>query len=72
MKNKTRLLSISLLCTALCVTGAWAAADPVGKPGRSAYKPNPLNNIYFGEQHLHTQNSADAALLTGYNYEVFP
>jgi hypothetical protein len=23
-------------------------------------KPNPLNNVYFGEQHLHTQNSPDA------------
>ncbi len=23
-------------------------------------KPNPLNNVYFGEQHLHTQDSPDA------------
>jgi len=23
-------------------------------------EPNPLNNVYFGEQHLHTQNSPDA------------
>ncbi len=59
MKKKTYLLSISLLCTALCVTGAWAA-DSAGEPGRSADKPNPLNNVYFGEQHLHTQNSPDA------------
>jgi len=30
-----------------------------GKPGRGSGKPNPLNNVYFGEQHLHTSNSAD-------------
>jgi hypothetical protein len=32
----------------------------VGEPGRDAKKPNPLNNVYFGEQHLHTQDSPDA------------
>ena len=36
------------------------AADPVGEPGRSAGKKNPLNNFYFGEQHLHTTTSVDA------------
>ena len=28
--------------------------------GGIAGKKNPLNNVYFGEQHLHTQNSPDA------------
>ena len=36
------------------------AQDPVGEPGRSTGARNPLNNVYFGEQHLHTQQSADA------------
>jgi hypothetical protein len=35
-------------------------ADSIGEPGRSTGKKNPLNNVYFGEQHLHTQNSPDA------------
>ncbi len=37
-----------------------AAADSVGEPGRGSGEPNPLNNVYFGEQHLHTANSPDA------------
>jgi hypothetical protein len=59
MKGKTYLFSLSLLCTALFVTGAWAA-DSMGEPGRSAGKANPLKNVYFGEQHMHTRNSFDA------------
>jgi hypothetical protein len=31
-----------------------------GEPGRGSNKPNPLKNVYFGEQHLHTCNSFDA------------
>ena len=59
MKTKICILSISLLFSALLVTDGWAA-DSVGEPGRSTSKKNPLNNVYFGEQHLHTQNSPDA------------
>jgi len=36
------------------------AADSTGEPGRKSGKANPLNNVYFGEQHLHTANSPDA------------
>ena len=36
------------------------AQDSFGEPGRSSGKPNTLNNVYFGEQHLHTVSSADA------------
>lgn len=32
----------------------------VGEPGRESKKPNPLNNVYFGEQHLHSEMSPDA------------
>ncbi len=48
-----------IVCSALFATGAWAA-DSAGEPGRSSGKPNPLNNVYFGEQHLHTADSPDA------------
>jgi hypothetical protein len=35
----------------------------IGEPGRTdrpSNKPNPLKNVYFGEQHIHTRNSPDA------------
>jgi hypothetical protein len=32
----------------------------IGEPGRSAGGKNPLKNVYFGEQHLHTSASPDA------------
>jgi len=35
-------------------------AEPAGEPGRRSGKKNPLKNVYFGEQHLHTANSPDA------------
>jgi len=35
-------------------------AQSTGEPGRDSSQPNPLNNVYFGEQHLHTVNSPDA------------
>jgi hypothetical protein len=47
------------LCSTLYASGAFAA-DPIGEPGRSSGGKNPLNNVYFGEQHLHTQDSPDA------------
>jgi len=34
--------------------------SPIGEPGHGADTPNPLSNVYFGEQHLHTVNSPDA------------
>ena len=43
---------------------AWAAtgatAESLGEPGRGSKGANPLKNAYFGEQHLHTQDSPDA------------
>ena len=37
-----------------------ALAESIGEPGRGDRGPNPLMNVYFGEQHLHTVASADA------------
>jgi len=59
MKTRTNLLMLSFLCSALFAVGE-LAADSVGEPGRGSGTKNPLNNIYFGEQHLHTQDSPDA------------
>ena len=59
MKTWTKFLTLSLMCSALLAAGA-IAADSAGEPGRSSGKANPLNNVYFGEQHLHTANSPDA------------
>jgi hypothetical protein len=63
MKSKTLIaagsIALLVLGSMLVVSGA-VASDPIGEPGRSSSKKNPLNNVYFGEQHLHTQNSPDA------------
>jgi hypothetical protein len=40
-----------------------ALADSVGEPGRDSKGPNPLKNLYFGEEHLHTSNSPDAFVI---------
>ncbi len=37
-----------------------AGAQSAGEPGRGSGGPNPLKNVYFGEQHMHTRNSFDA------------
>jgi len=55
-----KLAICSILSVLAFVATAPAGADSLGEPGRSADKPNPLKNVYFGEQHMHTQNSFDA------------
>ena len=52
----TFLSSVSVLAT---------AEDSPGEPGREAGGANPLRNVYFGEQHLHTANSPDAFVVKG-------
>jgi len=51
-----------MLFSALFSAGAFAA-EPIGEPGRSAGGKNPLKNVYFGEEHLHTSSSFDAFTL---------
>jgi len=58
-RRRLRSIGLSLLASALWFASP-AAAESVGEPGHGAAGPNPLNNVYFGEQHLHTQNSPDA------------
>lgn len=59
MNTKTGILTLSVLCTAMFGLDTFAA-DSIGEPGRVEGKANPLKNVYFGEQHLHTRNSFDA------------
>jgi hypothetical protein len=44
----------------VCCFSTAALADSAGEPGRDSNKANPLKNVYFGEQHVHTANSPDA------------
>ena len=67
MKTRTRILTLSVLCSALIGANA-LAADSIGEPGCGSGKPNPLKNVYFGEQHMHTQNSFDAYTIKGAGY----
>jgi hypothetical protein len=64
---KTEIVSqyrkpLAIMAMALLASqpGSSLAADSAGEPGRSSGKANPLKNVYFGEQHLHSQWSADA------------
>jgi hypothetical protein len=52
-------------------------AQSTGEPGRDSDQPNPLKNVYFGEQHIHTENSPDAFVVNtrgswedAYNYAM--
>ena len=59
MRRKACLLCLAFLGSIFFAGGVWAA-DSAGESGRSSGAKNPLNNVYFGEQHLHTVNSPDA------------
>jgi hypothetical protein len=67
-----------IVCALLAIVAPVCfAADSVGEPGRDSKGPNPLRNVYFGEQHLHTQNSPDAFVVNtrgtwedAYNYAM--
>ncbi|MHC4094031.1 MAG: DUF3604 domain-containing protein, partial [Planctomycetota bacterium] len=51
---------MALMALALSATAALAQNRSPGEPGRGSSGPNPLKNVYFGEQHLHTNTSVDA------------
>jgi len=52
--------ALSIAIAGAFATALPAGADSVGEPDRDSGQPNPLKNVYFGEQHLHTSNSPDA------------
>jgi hypothetical protein len=55
-----RLPVFTLLTLLTVLTANHATAQSIGEPGRGSSEPNPLRNVYFGEQHMHTRNSFDA------------
>jgi len=59
IKTAIGAFALSVLFSALFTAAAFAA-DAIGEPGRSGAGKNPLKNVYFGEQHMHTVNSPDA------------
>jgi hypothetical protein len=63
MRKTTQAVSLAIftsLVLAFAAAGAGAAEQTAGEPGRSSGKKNPLKNVYFGEQHMHTSASPDA------------
>ncbi len=54
--NPIRIIAVALLL--FNFNSCWA--DSPGEPGRDAGGKNPLKNVYFGEQHIHTADSADS------------
>ena len=58
-RNAMMTCAVVLACFTLVVASALAQSS-TGEPGRESGKPISLKNVYFGEQHLHTVNSADA------------
>jgi hypothetical protein len=58
--NELSYRSIVLGLTFALASPTIFAADSAGEPGRSSGKANPLKNVYFGEQHLHTAYTPDA------------
>ena len=51
---------VAVAILSLVIAPTLAVAQSIGEPGRDSGQPNPLKNVYFGEQHLHTVSSADA------------
>jgi hypothetical protein len=60
--TQKKMLSIAILSVVFSfhLGTAALAAEPIGEPAREAGQKNPLKNVYFGEEHMHTRNSFDA------------
>ena len=64
------ICTIFFLLTVAVITQPGIAQDrSPGEPGRSSAGPNPLRNVYFGEQHMHTENSFDAFTIGSTTWE---
>jgi hypothetical protein len=61
MKTKRRTFMMLAIAAVCIITIAPAQARP---------EPNPLNNVYFGEQHLHTTASADAYIQGNHKNDI--
>jgi len=56
---KSQTLNLLSIVAILALTNT-CFADSMGEPGHSSGEANPLKNVYFGEEHLHTQASPDS------------
>jgi uncharacterized protein DUF3604 len=63
MRSKVSVFTLSVLCSALLSSNSFAEKTAGGHDSNVVSKPNPLNNLYFGEQHLHTSASVDAFIM---------
>lgn len=76
--SQSHVIGLGLLLSAMACSAAVAQSDEsIGEPGRGTDGTNPLRNVYFGEQHLHTSNSPDAFVIgvraswdDAYNYAM--
>ena len=62
---RLKIVAALVLIALFSMIGNAVAQDgrSIGEPGRTdkvSKAPNPLKNVYFGEQHIHTANSPDA------------
>ena len=60
MVMRMKMIVCVVVAILVSTAGISVAQDSIGEPGRGGSGPNPLKNVYFGEQHLHTVASADA------------
>jgi hypothetical protein len=59
MKKNIIIIIGSLLCI-LFNPVSCSFAQSIGEPRRDSEGPNPVKNVYFGEEHIHTSASPDA------------
>ncbi len=57
MRNKS--YAAALVAALILSVPTWAQ-NAAGEPGKGGNGANPLKNVYFGEEHMHTRNSFDA------------
>src|SRR5210317_1259400 len=57
---KNCLKSIALIVIITLSASIFCIAQSNQEPGRESNGSNPLKNVYFGEEHMHTRNSFDA------------
>ena len=58
--SPTSVLPFLAIAVSIALAPLASAEQTVGEPGRDDRGKNPLRNVYFGEQHLHTQASPDS------------
>ena len=60
---KPFIKTIFVFCLVLLIASVEVYSQSIGQPGLGNKGPNPLKNVYFGEEHIHTSNSPDAFMV---------